>query len=355
MKLTKKNVRTSAAGFFKKTFFTALAIIAILATKAQSDSASFYQQKGDADKDAKKYKLAYENYQHALMFDSTKTDVYRSAAQCALEMRRYDDARKNFEKVLLKNSSDKVAIENITDIYFATRKWNDAINWAQKAQQQGIGKKNNYIIAKSYYELENYGKAIEFLELAYKDDSKNAEVPYVAGRCFIEMSNYKKAAGCYEQALALDSSRTNWMYEAGLTYFAIPDDKKAVYWFEKAAAGGYKRTNDYLENIGNAYINSGEFDKGVVTLEELIQRKPQDLEVLYIVGEAYYKAKKYKMAIDTWDRILKQDDKNARSLYMIGMAYQKNGEDAKGKILCDKAIAMDPSLSSLKQEKKMSM
>jgi hypothetical protein len=38
---------------------------------------------------------------------------------------------------------------------------------------------------------------------------------------------------------------------------------------------------------------------------------------------------------------------------MIGMAYQKKGDTEKGKALCDKAIALDPSLKSLKQEIKM--
>ena len=36
---------------------------------------------------------------------------------------------------------------------------------------------------------------------------------------------------------------------------------------------------------------------------------------------------------------------------MIGMAYQKKGDTDKGRMLCDKAIAMDPALKNLKQEK----
>jgi hypothetical protein len=32
------------------------------------------------------------------------------------------------------------------------------------------------------------------------------------------------------------------------------------------------------------------------------------------------------------------------------MSYQKKGDNEKGKALCDKAIALDPSLKSLKQE-----
>jgi hypothetical protein len=47
------------------------------------------------------------------------------------------------------------------------------------------------------------------------------------------------------------------------------------------------------------------------------------------------------------------DEKNASALYMIGMSFQKKGETEKGRMLCDKAIEMDPSLQSLKQKKSL--
>jgi len=45
--------------------------------------------------------------------------------------------------------------------------------------------------------------------------------------------------------------------------------------------------------------------------------------------------------------------RNAEAMYMMGMCFQKKGEKQKGMALCDKAIQIDPSLQSLKQEKKM--
>jgi len=143
------------------------------------------------------------------------------------------------------------------------------------------------------------------------------------------------------------------MYEAGLTYYAVPDDKKAIYWFERAAASGYKRSNDYIENLGNAHLNAGNYEKGAALLKEVLERKPGDQEVLYNIADAYYRGGKYQDAINYWDQVLTQDNKNASALYMIGMSYQKKGEKEKGQQLCDRAIQMDPSLKSLKQERKM--
>ena len=167
------------------------------------------------------------------------------------------------------------------------------------------------------------------------------------------MSNYKRAAGCFEQAIALDSSHANWMYEAGLTYYAVPDDKKAIEWFEKAGQKGHPRSNDYLENLGNAHLNAGNFEKGLVFLQEILKKKPQDQELLYNIADAYYRSGKYEVAIEYWDQVLAIDKASARSLYMIGLAFQKKGDTGKGTQLCDRAIQMDPSLKSLKTEKKL--
>jgi tetratricopeptide (TPR) repeat protein len=97
----------------------------------------------------------------------------------------------------------------------------------------------------------------------------------------------------------------------------------------------------------------GNLDEGVKIMSEILKRKPSDLNILNMVAEAYYYKGKWQLAIDYWDQILFYDKENASALYMIGMSYQKKGEKEKGIALCDKAIEMDPSLSSLKQKKQM--
>jgi len=320
---------------------------------AQIDSAEFFYQKGNEEKTARLFKPALADYQKSVQFNANNADAQRDLGIVALELRRYDLAVAAFEKVLTLQKNDTVAIENVTNIYFWTRKWNEAIQSAHTAQQLHVGTQNNFIIAKSYYELENYGQALKFLELAYRDDPKNPEIQYLGGRSYVEMSNYKKALGCYEQAIALDSSKVYWIYETGMVAYAIPDDKKAIYYFEKAVEKGMKKSNDYLENLANAYMNIKDYEKAMPLMDELLKRKPYDMETLYSVADSYYRTGRYQEAIDTWDKMLAIDDKSANALYMIGMSYQKKGEKEKGQLLCDKAIEMDPSLAKNKQKKQM--
>jgi len=319
----------------------------------QADSASYYFEKGVKEEKAQRHREAEKNFAKAVRFDPKSLQYTLHLANSLMEQRRYNEAKEKYHAAEALDPTNQEAIDRLATLSYNTRKYEDAIRYAQKKESLKIGKGNNLLIARSYYALENYGETIKFCELAYKEDSKVAETPYLAGRAFAELNNYKRAAGCYEQALALDSSNATWMYEAGLVYYAVPDDKKALYWIEKAGAKGYKKNNDYMENLATAYLNAGKFEQGITILKELLARRPEDQQLLYSIAESYYKVKKYDEAIDYWDKALAIDKKNANALYMIGMAYQKKGDVEKGRQLCDRAIQMDPSLSKLKEERKM--
>ena len=204
--------------------------------------------------------------------------------------------------------------------------------------------------ARKEYQEENYAEVIKLLEKAALEEPQNAQVPYLTGRAYMDMNNYRKAASFMEKAIALDSTKSNWIYECGLIYYAIPDYKKSLEFIRLAGDKGYKKTSDYLENLGNAYINAGQSEKGIEVLNEVLKKKPEDPELLYQVAQANFKSGRYQEAINLWDRVLEQDKTNAEALYMIGLSYQKKGEKEKGQQLCDRAIQMDPSLRSKRQQ-----
>ena len=329
-----------------------LAVISVT-SQAQSDSASYFFNKGKEEKEARRYQVAYQQFQKALAANPGRTDFQKEAGLVAVELRRYDIARNHFEKVYHQDKNDPTVLTQLAQLNFALRRWPEAIEYAQLLKQKQIGSNYNYILGKSFYEQENYGESYKYLQAAAKDDPRNAEIPYLQARSFVDMSNYKMAVKFFDQAIALDSSKPNWIYEAGLTYFAIPDAKNAIRYFETAIAKGYKATNDVMENLSNAYIEAGQPQKGVELLKQLLEKKPADMELLWNIAEAHFKQGKFPEAIEYWDRILYFDKENARALYMIGLSYIRKGDKGKGEQLCDRAIQMDPSLKNLKQKKEL--
>jgi tetratricopeptide (TPR) repeat protein len=199
------------------------------------------------------------------------------------------------------------------------------------------------------YADENYPEALKLFTQAATEEPNNAQVPYLTGRVYLDMSDYKKSAEYLMKAIAMDSTKSNWIYELSLVYYAIPDYPKSLQYMLLAGEKGYKKTNDYLENLGNAYVNTKQYEKGAETLNEVLQKKPTDKEILYQTAQAWFKAKKYQQAIDTWDVLFGLDKTDAEVLYMIGLAYQQKGDKEKGQQLCDKAIDMNPSLKNRRQ------
>lgn len=326
--------------------------ISFLVGFGQVDSIPVYYERGVKEKEARRYREAEKWFLKVYQIDSTNIQNLHYLADVLAEQRRYTEAYSRYEVVYAKEPQRDSALYRLMQYSFNLRKWDACISYATVWEKRFPGQGANLMIAKAYYEKEYYAEVVKYCERAYKENKNLPEIPYLAGRAYMDMNQYKPAAGCYEQALALDSSNANWMYEAALVWYAVPDDKRSLYWMEKAGEKGYKRSNEYLENLASAYINAGQLEKGVKMLEEVLQRKPQDPELIYSIADTYYKIKKWDEAIRYWDMNLTIDKTNARALYMIGMSYQKKGEKEKGMQLCDKAIEMDPSLRKLREERK---
>ncbi|RYD91861.1 MAG: tetratricopeptide repeat protein, partial [Sphingobacteriales bacterium] len=212
--------------------------------------------------------------------------------------------------------------KQLMTLSFNLRQQDDVLVYAAKLKEIDPSEKVNYFIARVHYEQENYGEAIKHLTAAGKEEPQNAEVPYMMARSYADMQNYKQSIPFFLKAIELDPAKNNWIYELSLIYYALHEDKNALKYMLLAAEKGYKRDNEYLENLGIAYLNAGELEQGVTILGEILKKRPSDMNILNMMAEAYYFKGKYQQAMDYWDQMLAYDKQNASALYMIGMCYQ---------------------------------
>jgi tetratricopeptide (TPR) repeat protein len=317
------------------------------------DSAGYFLQKGLQEKQKGRRMESLKNFEKALKYDENNKAVITELAAAYLDLRRYTFARDNFKKLVELGDGTAANYKQLVTLSFQLKKYDDVLLYAAKLKQLDPSEKISYYIGRSQYEQDNYGEAIKTLNQAAKEDPTNAEIPYMIAHSYADMMNYKQAISYFQKAVELDPKQAYWTYEMGLICYAMHDDKNALKYILEAGEKGYKRDNDYLENLGIAYLNTGNLDQGVAILGEILKKKPSDLNILNMVAEAYYYKGKYQQAIDYWDQVMYYDNNNASALYMIGMCYQKKGDKEKGQHLCDKAIELDPSLGSLKQKKQI--
>ncbi|HEX7845352.1 MAG TPA: tetratricopeptide repeat protein [Chitinophagaceae bacterium] len=317
------------------------------------DSADFFLQKGLEEKGKGRRLESLKNFEKAIKYDANNKTVVSELALAYHDLRKYSQARETYKKLNELGDESPATYKQLMNLSFQLKQYDDVVLYANKLKKADPSEKINYFVGKVMYDQDNYGEAIKYLNEAAKEDAQNGEVQYMIARSYADMMNYKLAIPYFQKAIALDTTKNFWIYELGLICYAMHDDKNALKYILEAGAKGYKKDNDYLENLGIAYLNVGKLNEGVEIMNEILKRKPSDLNILNMVAEAYYYSGKYQPAIDYWDKVLEYDKGNASALYMIGMAYQKKGEKDKGIALCDKAIELDPSLSNLKQKKMM--
>ncbi|HUR67163.1 MAG TPA: tetratricopeptide repeat protein [Chitinophagaceae bacterium] len=320
------------------------------------DSADFFLQKGLLEKQNGRRLESLKNFEKAARYDANSKAITTELASAYQDLRRYNLAREMYKKLVTMGEENAAIYKQLLNLSFQMKQNEDVLLYADKLKTADPSEKVLYYVGRVHYDMDNYGDAIKYLTGAQKEDPANAEIPYLIAHSYSDMMNYKLAVPYFKKAIEMKPTESYWVYELGLICYAMHDDKNALKYILEAGDKGYKKDNDYLENLSIAYLNVGELDKGVEMLNEILKRKPSDLNILGMVAEAYYAKGKFDLAMEYYDRMLEYDKDNASSLYMIGMCYQKKGGKEnmeKGTRLCDKAIEMDPSLANLKQKKMM--
>jgi tetratricopeptide (TPR) repeat protein len=320
---------------------------------AQTDSTQYFLQKGLDEKQKGHRMESLKNFEKAIKYEANNKVVLTELASAYMDLRKYSDAKNTYKKLVDLGDVSAANYKQLMMLSYNMRQFDDVIVYANNLKKADPSEKINYYVGKVHYFQDNYGDAIQFLTAAAKEEPQNAEIPYMIGHAYADMLNYKLAIPYFQKGISLDSTKSNWMYELGLICYAIHDDKNALKYILLAGEKGYTKDNDYMENLGIAYLDAGDLDKGAAILNDLLKKRPSDFNLLNMVAEAYYYKGKFDQAMDYWDRILGYDKTSASSLYMIGMCYQKKGDKSKGQQLCDKAIEMDPSLAMYKQKKEM--
>lgn len=330
----------------------AIGLMAFCSTFAQStDSAEFYFQKGIEEKTAKRYLVASNHLDKAIQFNAKFKEAYIESGYVNLEMRKTDKAMMQFNKVLELDPSNTVASKELMELYYSYRQFAKAKDMANKCSSCLNAEK---IKAMCSYNEEDYGNAVKGLTSYLAKNPTDADATYTLARSYLDMEDYKNAMPYYNKAVVLNSEKNMWIYELGLLYYSQEDYKNAVVFFNKAAEKGYPQKSDFVENLGYAYMFSGQTEQGEKLLLALLEKKPNNKELLRDMAEAFYTGKMYQKSLNYCQKLMEMDANDGKALYQAGLCFQKMGQKDKGQGMCDKAIEMDPSLNGLRQ-KQMTM
>ncbi len=334
-----------------KNLFTFILLLLSVAVFSQTaDSSLYFYQKGTEEKNDKRWLVASQYFEKAIRLNPKYIAAYLDNGYVNLEMRKTDAAKINFAKVTELDPENIAANKELIDLYFSYHQYQNAVALSQKCKSCGNTEK---VTALSYFYQQDYDNAEKLLLKLVKQNPTDAQLLYTLGKTYMEMELEAKAIPFYQKAIQLDATKNAWQFELGMLYFVTENYKNAVIWFNKAIALGYTQSAELRENLGYAYLYSGEFEKGEKILLNIHEKKRGDKDIMRDLAQAYYDHKLYDKSLEFCQRLMELDIKDGKALYQAGLCFQKKGEIERGMQMCDKAIELDPSLRGLKTKKSL--
>jgi len=200
----------------------------------QGASLEALEQRGDDLRASKFYLDAIDFYRAALKKDPDNARIYNKAGIAELQMRRYGEAKRDFERSIKKDRTYGNAYNNLGVIYYSDKKYSKAIVLYQKAIKYNADSASFYSnLGTAYFakkEFDNamsaYGKAVQLDPDVFDRVSRNG----VAGH------------------IASPEDRAHWDYVLARLWAKNGDNDRCLEALRRAMEEGYKGINEVYKD-----------------------------------------------------------------------------------------------------------
>jgi len=219
-------------------------------------------------------------------------------------------------------------------------------------------------LAKSYQEIGNITKSLEYVEQILKREPENKEVlnfklkllpptdgkvekSTIAngvfeiqsaltdnydsdfynkrGREFYINQEYDNAAECFKSAIYINPTNKYALNNLGLAYLAKKEFKLAEKYFKKSNSKDKSYTNP-LNNLSCLYEKLGEGKKRLSVLKKALKYNPNDYCTHFLLGNYYYEQKNYNEAIRHYKKSVELYPKYSEAYLKSAETYRQMGD-----------------------------
>lgn len=273
----------------------------------------YYYKKGYCEMESDRLDAAYNSFSKVKGTKSAYAQpAFYYAAHIQYKKGNYEVALENFKKIENNRRFSKYVPKYMVHIYFELGQYQTAIDEgirlikkADRKTQADIAR----LIANSYYNLEEYEKALEYFTL-YENTARkkiSSDENYRIGYCKFIAKNYKSAIHNFQEASRDNEEYAqNAWYHLGFCYLNTGEQKFAQNAFMKAYKEGKSKSvsTDALYNYVKVTLELGgdPYNDPVVIVEDFIE-KNQDLprinEAYDLLAQLYVTSKNYRGALQS--------------------------------------------------------
>ena len=151
-------------------YILTVAIMAISTLSySQSDSATVFLQKGIEEKSKGRRMESLRHFEKAFGYNAKDKQVVSELAAAYLDLRRYPQAREKFQLLEKMGDQSDSTYRQLMLLSFNMRQFDDAIKYASLLKKVRPAEQTAYYLGRSFYEKEDLGNAIKYLDIAAKE------------------------------------------------------------------------------------------------------------------------------------------------------------------------------------------
>ena len=220
---------------------------------------------------------AYDTYTSIISLDKKASDAYYLRGKISLDMKKVDDAKKDYDMAIsIDQSSPELYIRIYKDLIAAGFD-NDAKSYINVALKN-VSKPSTYQLGVFNYYLGDYTQARNYFEEAKETKNTSDGIVYL-GKTYEALDDPGYAQSLYEQYITGDTDSPEVYNELGKLRFNQGDYEGALAAFEtglKSNDTSYKQSLMFNKIVAYEYLH--DFKTAATLMEEYISLYPDDAD-----------------------------------------------------------------------------
>lgn len=269
----------------------------------------------------KNYEKAEQVLKEAIKRDSQIAYTYSVLSSVYVAEDKFEEAEDALNKALRLSPKDAEIYLNYGVLYAKTKRKQKAVEMFRKSKSFNPANEHVYfLLGVMLFETGKISEAfMEFRRLADINPSyKNLN--YYLALCYQKEKNYMAVLEYAQRALAEDSLNPSVYILLAQNYIVLNKKEEALKTYETGINNGIKDT-EFDISYAITLFNAENYEKSKEILYSVLEKEPDNLNVLYRLGKCFHKQLNYEQAEKYYCEALKIQSENVAVQTDAGMLY----------------------------------
>ncbi|MCX2742902.1 tetratricopeptide repeat protein [Mangrovivirga sp. M17] len=297
---------------------------------------------------AEYYEKAVIAYEEAASRSNQDPLLYNNLGKALEKDNKPGAALDAYDKAIELDKQYARAFENRGVLNIQMKNFEEGIEDLLFAEQLNGGKLQGELyveIAEAYDQLERYGAAISYYEIAINNGAGGPEQLTALGDVLIETESFRDAISRYSQAININKEYLPAYSSRALAHMYLGNNQAAVEDLNVILANDPDNANARY-NRGYLMEQLGNFEAAISDYNKFIENNPEDDQVVFDRANAYFSLESYSEALKDYNKAIEINPDNGKyyrgkgsSLYQLEDSEKACEAWQKGKELGDRESA----------------